>query len=276
MSTGIFAHHAHVFPESVRADGTIERLLRLLDECGIDGAVCFAPFSFQVRHAGVHPNGWLAEAIAPHSRLVGFGTIDFARHDVKDQVRQCAQLGLRGLKLHPNVQEFDVLSPRAMEVYAAAEEQGLFVTFHTGVHHSRLEDCRLLKFDEVARRFPRLRFSMEHMGGYHFFHEALAVLANHYPPPWEKRRCNVFAGLVSVFTLHQNRFWYLRPDQIMEIILQTSAEQVIFGLDFPYNLERETLIGLETIRGLGLEEADFRKILGGNLRRELGLEPAAA
>lgn len=271
MIEGVFAHHAHVFPESVRADGTIDRLLKLLDECGIEGAVCFAPFSFQVRHASLHPNRWLAGELAAHRRLVGFGTVDFARHDIKDQVRESADLGFRGIKVHPNAQEFDVLAPKAMEVYAAAEELKLFLTFHTGIHHSRLKDSSLLKFDEVARQFPRLRFSMEHMGGYHFFNEALAVLANHYPPPWENSRCPIFAGLTSVFTQHQNRLWYLRPDQIREIILQTSAEQAIFGLDFPYNLERETKMGLEVIRGLGLSESDCEKILGGNLRRELGI-----
>jgi predicted TIM-barrel fold metal-dependent hydrolase len=57
----------------------------------------------------------------------------------------------------------------------------------------------------------------------------------------------------------------------MEVILQTSIDQVIFGLDFPYNLEEATKIGLETIRGLPLTDADKDKILGGNLRRELKL-----
>jgi predicted TIM-barrel fold metal-dependent hydrolase len=95
---------------------------------------------------------------------------------------------------------------------------------------------------------------------------------NRYPPPWVKdKKCNLFAGLASVFTEHQNRFWHLRPEQMMEVILQTSIEQVIFGLDFPYNLEKETKIGLETIRALPLTESDNEKILGANLRRELKL-----
>jgi predicted TIM-barrel fold metal-dependent hydrolase len=55
----------------------------------------------------------------------------------------------------------------------------------------------------------------------------------------------------------------------MEIILQTSARMCIFGLDFPYNMEKETKIGIETIRGLPITEAEQELILGGNLLREI-------
>jgi hypothetical protein len=45
---------------------------------------------------------------------------------------------------------------------------------------------------------------------------------------------------------------------------------MIMGLDFPYNLEKETKLGLETIRRL-FKEPEQELILGGNLRRELSL-----
>jgi predicted TIM-barrel fold metal-dependent hydrolase len=271
MSFPIFAHHAHVFPPSINPAGTVERLLQLMDACGIEGAVCFAPFSYQCKPHQLHHNQWLANELKIRPRLRGFGTIDFlCPTPLRDQVREVRDLGLLGLKLHPNSQEFDILSPRAFEVYAAAQDLDLLCTFHTGVHAQRLEDYRVTKFDEVAHQFPNLRFTMEHMGGYHFFKDALAVLFNRYPPPWVKNTtCKLFAGLASVFTTHQNRFWHLTPEQIMEIILQTSATQCIFGLDFPYNLENETRLGIETIRALPISEAEQRMILGGNLQREL-------
>ena len=92
------------------------------------------------------------------------------------------------------------------------------------------------------------------------------------PPPWApKQKCNVFGGLASIFTQHQNRFWYLGPERLLELVAQVGAGQLIFGLDFPYNLERETIMGLEAISGLGLDEEEKASVLGGNLRRELGL-----
>jgi hypothetical protein len=264
----IFAHHAHVFPEAMKSEGTIDRLMKLLNECGIEGAVCFPPYP----HLMADCNRWLARELKSRPRLRGFGTIDLKRDDIVDQVKEAAALGFAGLKLHPNAQEWDILSPEAFEVYEAAEELNLLCTFHSGVHAYRIRDYNVLHFDEVAHHFPKLRITMEHVGGYHFFTEALAVIFNNYPPPWKPdAKQRVFAGLASVFTQHQNRFWYLKPEQIMEIILQTSARMCIFGLDFPYNLEKETKIGIETIRSLPITEAEKDLILGGNLKREIGL-----
>ena len=263
----IFAHHAHVFPAALNEKGTVQRLLAMLDACGIEGAVCFAPYPHQLDNQ----NQWLAKEIKPQARLAGFGTIDLKRDHIEEQVKECADLGFRGLKLHPNAQGWDILSAEAFEVYEAAQEQDLLCTFHSGVHAHRMRDYNVKHFDEVAHHFPRLRITLEHVGGYHFFNEALAVIFNNYPPPWEpQKKQRVFAGLASVFTQHQNRFWYLKPEQIMEIILQTSARMCIFGLDFPYNREKETKIGIETIRSLPITEGERELILGENLRREIG------
>ncbi|HEX3356220.1 MAG TPA: amidohydrolase family protein [Tepidisphaeraceae bacterium] len=271
MSYRISVNHAHVFPASVNPKGTIDRLLQMMDACGIEETICFAPFTYQMAGKGtVDQNKWLADELKTRKNLHGFGTIDPARDDLREQVREAHDLGLKGLKLHPNAQSFDILSPRIFEVYSAAQELGMFITFHTGVHQSRLSETRVLKFDEVAWGFPDLKFSMEHVGGYHFFEEALAVIFNHVPPPWESGKCNVFAGLASVFTHDHNRFWHLSNERISELAAQVGVQQLIFGLDFPYNLEAETNIGLKTIRDL-FNEQDQALILGGNLRRELGL-----
>ena len=280
-SMHVFAHHAHVFPASVNPNGTIDRLLQMLDACGIDEAVCFAPFAHQAKGAGVDPVEWLARELARRERLYGFGTVDLRRENtmlpVADQVRRIREFGLRGIKMHPNAQQFDLLSPEAFEAYAAAQKHGLFVTFHSGVHHYRIKHYNVLKFDEVAHHFPSLRFSLEHVGGYHFFPEALAVIVNRIPfPPVPGRRCNVYGGLTSVFTPHYNRYWYMSRERLTEAVLQATPDQLIFGLDFPYNLEDNTLMGLQALRSLGLEPQQLAKILGGNLRDALGLPPVQA
>jgi predicted TIM-barrel fold metal-dependent hydrolase len=277
----VFANHAHVFPASVNPNGTIDRLLTLLDACGIDEAVCFAPFPHQVPPGGGDPVEWLARELPRYARLQGFGTVDLHRQHnprpIADQVRRIKELGMRGIKLHPNAQQFDILAPEAFEVYAAAQQQRLFITFHSGVHHYRLKHYNVLSFDEVAHHFPELKFSLEHVGGYHFFNEALAVIFNRVPfPPRPGKRCNVYGGLTSVFTPHYNRFWYMPKERLLEAVAQVGAEQFIFGLDFPYNLEENTLMGLQTLRGLGLRQEQLSLILGGNLREALGMPPAQA
>jgi len=272
MGISIFANHAHVFPASMNESGTIDRLLRLLDACEIEQAVCFAPFPHQVERAALQPNEWLARELAGRPRLCGFGTIDLRRGDIRDQVRQIAELGLKGIKMHPNAQQFDILCPAALEAYAAAQELRLFITFHSGIHHYRLAHYSVLKFDEVAYQFPDLRFSLEHVGGWAFFHEAVGVISNNIPfPPVPGRRCMVYAGLTSVFTPHFNRLWYMPPQRMLELVAQVGAGQIIFGLDFPYNLEENTKIALRAIEELGLSGEQRQQILGGNLCEALAM-----
>jgi predicted TIM-barrel fold metal-dependent hydrolase len=272
MSISIFANHAHVFPQATYENGTIDRLQRLLEACGIAQAVCFAPFAFQVGDTSARPNAWLARELKSHDNLYGFGTIDFRRDDVADQVREIRDLGLLGIKLHPNTQKFDVLGERPMQVYAAAEEAGLFLTFHSGVHHYRIEHYRVTKFDEVAWRFPKLRLSLEHVGGYSFFNEALAVIFNNIPfPPQPGVRGRVFGGLTSCFTPDFLRFWYMPPERLRELMLQVGPDYLIFGMDFPYNTEANVETAIATITELVTDERARALILGGNLRRELGL-----
>ncbi len=275
----ILAHHAHVFPASIRKEATIERLLQLLDACGIEQAVCFSPFPYQCEGSAIagRQNAWLVEEMAQRGagRLHGFGTIDLRRDDLEAQVRDAVALGLKGLKLHPQAQQFPLLSPQARRVYAAAEQHDLFITFHSGIHARRIRDSRVVDFDEVAQDYPRLRFSLEHVGGYHFFNEALAVLVNNKPASRKNALPGrVYAGLTSVFTSDFNRPWYLGRQRLDEIVAQVGPDLMIFGLDFPYNREPETQLGLKTIEELGLTPEDTANILGGNLRRILKLDDA--
>jgi len=269
--SGIWAHHAHVFPESVRPAGTIDQLLRLMDACGIEKAVAFSPFAHQLRDDGAGRNRWLASEIARHDRFIGFGTIDFEHGDVVDQVKEISDLGLRGIKLHPAAQKVSVVDEAAMKVYEAAAERGLFLTFHTGIHWHRLSDYHVLLFDEIAYRFPSLRFSLEHVGGYHFLHDALAVILNNSRKEGDRRVSNVYGGLTSVFDREKHKHWYFSLDLLQEIVWQVGAHQLIFGLDFPYNGEEETKGALAVIEALGLTPEEKELILGGTLRRVLGV-----
>jgi predicted TIM-barrel fold metal-dependent hydrolase len=265
------AHHAHVFPPAVKAEGSLDSLLRYLDAADIAEAVCFPPFAEQVPTQGRTHNDWLAAELKGQSRLHGFGTLDFSRDDLVQQVRHVAELGFKGIKIHPPSQKLNILSPKAWEVYGAAEQANLFLTFHTGIHHQRLRDARVIDWDDLCRSFPKLRFSMEHMGGWSFFNEAVAVIANNTPPPWEKGRCHVFAGLTSIFSQQTLPCCFMPKDRLEEFVLQAHVSQIIFGLDFPYTDVTAAKRGIDTIRSLGLSPEDTAMILGGNLKRELGL-----
>lgn len=273
MDDRIWANHAHVFPAGAKPGGEIDKLKALMAECGIEKAVCFACFQDQYDRSGLpgDPVGWLAEAIRDDDSLIGFGTVNFDRDDIAYQVERIAALGLKGIKIHPAAQEINIMGDKAREVYRVAQEKELFLSFHTGIHWHRISDYNLLLFDEVAWHYPELRFSMEHMGGYHFFREALAVMCN------AKRNADhptVFAGWTSV-AMGEDGLpgeWSLTDEELRIIIRQTGNERSIFGLDFPYKDAAQTKAAIERIKRLDIPEEAKEGILGGNLRKALKME----
>ena len=263
----IFANHAHVFPKEIRENGTVDALMKFLDECEIDRAVCFAPFPDRMQEAGFteNANQWLAREIKNNDRVVGFGTVDFTKSNLEEQVNEIAALGLRGIKMHPPYQEFVIDGHDAFRVYAKAQEMGLFISFHSGMHWHRLRDNRVILFDEVAWNFPELKFSLEHIGGYHFFREALAVMCNN-----SRRGNNIYAGWT---TIRQNGpvpgNWSLSDEELLTVIKQTGEENSIFGLDFPYAKVENIKADIERIRRLDISEKCKDNILGGTLANVL-------
>ncbi len=272
----IFANHAHLFPAGSKDNAQIDDLKRLMYECEIEKAVCFATFTEQNTRIGLDADTrrWLAEEIKNEPSLVGFGTVDFDRKDLREQVREIKELGLLGIKIHPAYQEVKVDSPELFEVYDEAQAQNLFVSFHTGLHWHRIRDYEMLLFDEVAWNFPKLRFSMEHIGGYTFFREALLIM-NNYKRDEIK---HVFAGWTSI-AMETDEMgaercgpWSITDDELCTLIHQVGYETSIFGLDFPYKKADKIKASIERIKNLPISEEAKHAILGDNLRRELNIE----
>lgn len=270
----IFANHAHVFPKGSKDNAQLENLKDLMEKCGIEGAVCFAPFNHQTERVGItiNQNKWLYEEIKNEKNLIGFGTINFDIGSINEQVKEIKELGFKGIKIHPAAQEVKVDGRELFEVYAEAEKQGLFVSFHTGLHWHRIRDYSMLLFDEVAYNFPTLKFSMEHVGGYSFFKEALLIMNNN-----SRKGNNVYAGLTSISmeedalgNLRQGA-WSLTDDDLCTLIHQTGEKNSIFGLDFPYKDVEYTKNAIERIKKLPITEDAKKGILGENLKAVLNL-----
>lgn len=258
----MFVNHAHLMPASFREDGTRDVLLKLMDNCGIDQAVCFAPFSYQYEGGC----DWMASEIAGDDRLYGYGTLDPSLDPV-DQVQKIADLGFKGIKLHPPAQKFEIFGEWSRKAYGAMEAHGLIADFHLGVHWHRLRDYNPLLCDEIAWHFPDLKMVYEHVGGWHFYRQVLAVITNNMT-----RGNHLYAGIASVLEKEYQRYWYLGPEGLNECRWQIGADLLIYGLDFPYNQERLIKNDLATINALDWPKEDLEKLKGGNLRRLLGID----
>ncbi len=259
-------------PAKLREDATLDAFLGAVEGLEFEGAVCFAPFSYRFASAGRTDdhNVWLYETIKAHANLVGYGTLDPSK-PARPQVQQIADLGFRGIKLHPPAQKFALLGDWARDAYAAMEELGLVADFHLGVHWHRLKDYNPLDCDEIAHHHPKLRMVFEHVGGWHFYRQVLAVITNN------RLQGNVlYAGIASVLNRESQRYWYLGAEGLEDCRWQIGSDLLIYGLDFPYNHAAQLRCDLEAIRNLGWSAAETEALLGGNLKRLLGLTSGQA
>ena len=266
----MFVNRVHLMPGELRQDATLDAFSRLGDALGFDGAVYFAPFSYQVTSLGLDANQWLENAIRQRSELIGFGTLN-PDLDPVPQVRQIADLGFRGIKLHPPAQKFEIFGSWARQTYEAMEGLGLIADFHLGIHWHRLREYDPLACNEIAHHHPGLRMVFEHVGGWHYYRQVLGVITNNH-----LRGNHLYAGIASVLDRENQRYWYLGPEGLEECRWQIGEDLLIYGLDFPYNQQPQIERDLETIRAMSWPANATDKLLGGNLRRLLGLEAGKA
>ncbi len=262
----IVANHAHLMPPDSWREGDVGMLLRHLDACDIDRCVVFAPFAVQMGDDRRRASRWLLEEVRGEDRLIPFGCIAPAAEDAGEMLHLLVEEGVRGAKVHPSIDLFDVTEARACEFYAQAQEHGFILDFHTGPHGTRLALADPTKFDEVAWNFPDLTMIFEHLGGRTYFELFLAILVNH------KARGTLFAGLASVLSAETHPLWHLGPERVTELAQLVGANRLIYGLDFPWNSVETNRRDIAIIQGLDIPEENKEKILGGTLLKLLKRE----
>jgi len=265
MTIPIFAHHAHVYPKNERPEGSCDALLYVMDKCGIEKCVVFAPMPH--RTSVQNPNQWLSSQLRMHKdRLYGFGVVDIHADNIEEQILEIKDIGLIGIKLHPASQKFEIMSTQATRVYKTAEELGLPISFHTGIHFYRISSYNMLLYDEIAFHYPKLKFSMEHAGGYCFFKECIAVMLNN-----SKNGNMPYAGLTSVCDHDTNKYWYLSDSQLNDLLWLTGDSHVIFGIDFPYNSCDAIQKAINRFMSLGWSREVLNKLFYKNLVNMIGI-----
>lgn len=175
-------------------------------------------------------NAFLAAQCAQHANFVGFAAMHQDYAEPEAQLAQAQAAGLRGVKIHPDIQGVAIDDERLMRVYAACERLGLAVTLHTGDYRTDLSHPSRLV--EVLHAFPRLRVNGAHFGGWSVYDLAFELL--------EGERCFVDASS-SVAWLGRRR--------TRELIELYGPERVMFGSDFPMGSPAQAY---EELRALGL------------------------
>ena len=160
MNERIFNMHTHIFPQK-------EHLLEDGKRIGVERyLVCStATTAHQVESI----NNFVATEVSKHPEFVGFGSLHPDYEEISKEVDRMESLGLKGIKLHPDFQKFNIDDEAAYPIYEAAEGR-LPILFHTG--DDRYDFSHPTRLLRILDRFPNLTVIAAHLGGYHCWDDA--------------------------------------------------------------------------------------------------------
>ena len=243
---------------------TFEQMLDEYTRCGVEKLVLFAWDAETTSHMPRVTNEFVAKVAHQFpERIVGFASVDpHKKSAVKDFDYAIRELGLAGLKLHPQVQAFEPNDPAYYPLYSKCVEFGVPVTFHTGSTYwgagleggggikLRFSDPMLL--DDVAADFPDLKLIMAHPG-WPWQDEQLAI-ATH--------KSNVYIDLSG---------WSPKYFQPLLITHMTKMipQKFLFGTDYPMLSPQRWLLDFE---GLGMSSEIKSMVLRENAKNLLKLK----
>ena len=222
------------------------------------------------------------------ARFVPLATLPLCdpRASLAEYLRATDELGLRGAMLFSNVNGVGLDDSRFWPLYEAANDRNgilmIHPTYPVGVEsmteywlmplNGFLFDTTLaaskLVFSGVAKRYPRIRWILGHLGG------TIPYLAERLD-----RGYRAFAGCRKHIdeppTAYLKRQFYYDTVNFSQGPLKLAiefagVEHILAGSDYPHQIGSIRLM-LEAIRSLPITEAQRDAILGGNAKRLLGI-----
>lgn len=259
----VFDCHAHIYPEKIAAkvvvsigdfyqismacDGTVEGLLASGRRGGIGRFIVFSAAGTPAQVESI--NTFISRACGEHPEFTGFGTLHRDMANPGGEIERLTGLGLKGIKLHPDMQGFNIDDPPMMEMYALLEGR-LPVVFHTGDYRSDFSHPRRLA--RVLDNFPKLTAVAAHFGGWSIYDLALEYFRDRF----------CYLDVSSSIPYLGNR----RAEELIKIY---GAERILFGSDYPMWDPAEELGRFDSLK---LPPGDKDLILYKNARRLLGLD----
>ena len=158
-------------------------------------------------------------------------------------------MGLKGFKIHPDMQKFALDDPDAMDMFGRIEGK-MPIIIHTGDRRFAYSNPKRMK--KVLDAFPHLTCVCAHLGGWSEWEDAWQTLASYE---------NVYVDTSS-------SLYALTPEKGREMIRHYSRERVLFGTDYPMWTPMEEL---KRFRELHLTDDEEERILYRNAKEFLQL-----
>ena len=257
--------HCHIYPEKIAkpavqstgrfydlpplGDGTVGSLFEIGEKVGVDRFVVqsVATTPHQVKSI----NEFIAEQVNAHpDKLIGLGTMHPESEDKEADFKELMSLGLKGVKLHPDIQGFKIDDYRMLTIYELCEKYKLPVLMHCGdLRYDNSNPNRIVPIMDI---YSDLILIGAHFGGYSVWDEAVKKLSK-----YENFYVDTSSSLFEVDAKTARRY-----------IDAYGVDRVMFGTDYPMWTPKEEL---ERFMQVELSDAERQKILYDNAAKLLGI-----
>lgn len=266
MMQKVINSHCHIYPDKIAAkavvgigdfydlhmslNGTVDDLIRDGEKVN---AVHYLVHSVATTPKQVKSiNEFISYEVKKHSGLfTGFGTLHPESEDIQGDLDYLIELGLKGVKLHPDFQQFALNDEKSFEIGECVSNAGLPIMIHCGDFRYNYSNPEQLK--PFLEKFPDLLVIGAHFAGWSIWEEATKELA----------------GTPNLIVDISSSLYALEPEKAKELIYAYGVDNVLWGTDFPmWESESE----MEYFKKIGLSEEEEEKILYNNAAKLLGLE----
>ena len=198
-------------------------------------------------------NDWASEQDG--GRFIAFGSIHPDAEDFAEELDRIKTIGLHGIKLHPDYQDFMVNDRKLDPVYDEITRLELPVTFHAGYDcvSPDLIHCPPELAREAADRHKGMKMIFAHLGG---------------NGEWDKV-LDIWPAAAERFILIRALRLIVKTNIMEKIIKKHGSDRILFASDCPW--QSPALIA-QKIDSLKLSDGDKEKIYYKNAMRLLKLQ----
>lgn len=254
--------HCHIYPQKIAAkavtaignfygikmaeDGTADSVIRAGEAIGVEKYVVHSTATtvHQVRSI----NEYIYGEMQAHPEFIGFMTLHNEMTDeaIEEEVELALSRGMKGVKLHPDFQKFNI--DDAENIYRVTAGK-LPVLLHMG--DKRYDFSSPERLRRMAEKYPEQVFIGAHFGGYSV---------------WDKVEC--LKDLPNVYFDTSSSLFFLDKGKAADLIHRFGHERYFFGSDFPMWRHDEEL---KRFLALDLTEEEREDILFNNAAKLLNV-----
>ncbi len=262
----IIDFHTHTFPDKIAArtieklencahikaftDGTRDGLKASMEEAGVDLSIVLPVVTRPDQFESV--NRFACKQNEQEEKLLSFGGIHPRTEHYREELREIKEMGLKGIKLHPDYQDVKIEEMCCKRIIDYATELGLIISVHAGVDIGLPDPvhCTPQGVKEVLKEVQPNKLVLAHYGGWKLWDEVEELLVGE----------DVFFD--TAFTQG-----YISDEQFLRILANHGAEKILYATDSPWSGQRESI---EYLSSLPIPKEQLDLIFYQNAQKLLG------